>query len=54
MKYKDALKLHNEDEVIVKKTGSVLRVSFIERYEREKSVFVFCDDGKEYHHREIK
>ena len=54
MKYKDASKLHNNDEVIVKKTGEILRVSFIERYEKEKSIFVFCDDGNEYHHRELR
>ena len=54
MKYKDALKLRYGDEVLNKKTGLAIVVSFIERYEKDKTVYVFCDDGNEYHHREVK
>jgi hypothetical protein len=38
MTFANAKKLHNEDEVAIK----------------EKTVTVLCDDGNEYHHKEIK
>ena len=55
MKYVDARKLHNEDEVTVKETGEVLTV--IDAYqpdENVKVILVECDDGNTYHHRDIK
>ena len=52
MKYRDAKKLHNEDQVRVKKTGQVLSV--VETAVTPKTVTVLCDDGNEYHHTEIK
>lgn len=38
MKKIDALKLHNEDEVIVKKTGEVTTV--LQAYEKDNSVII--------------
>lgn len=52
MRYRDAKKLNNEDEVVVKETGNILRVISTKIY--EKSVIVGCDDGNEYHHTELK
>lgn len=54
MTYIQAKKLHNEDEVISKKTGKSLYVLCVEVYEETKNVFVYCDDGHSYHHTEIK
>ncbi len=52
MRYRDAKKLHNEDQVRVKKTGQVLSV--VETTVTSKNVTMLCDDGNEYHHTEIK
>ena len=52
MRYRDAKKLHNEDQIRVKKTGRVLSV--VETDVTSKNVTVLCDDGNEYHHTEIK
>ena len=59
MKFDDAKKLHNEDEVIIKKTGRALQVISTEVYEKNKNnnfnaVIVYCEDGNKYHHTEIK
>ena len=51
MRYKDAKKLHNEDEVTLKRTGEVLVV--VETEVQEKDVFIRCDDGVMYHHTAI-
>ena len=48
MTFREAKKLHNEDEVLVKGTGKSLRVVEIEIENR--NVFIRCDDGKLYHH----
>lgn len=52
MRYRNAKKLHNGDEVSVKKTGLVQQVLTVERPD-EKTILVYCDDGCTYHHREI-
>ena len=49
MKFVDAKKLHDEDEVIVKRTGCVLHVLGDVQVDG-KDVFIPCDDGKLYHH----
>ena len=52
MTFANAKKLHNEDEVTIKETGVILTV--ISTEVKEKTVTILCDDGNEYHHREIK
>ena len=54
MKYIDAKKLHNEDEVIVKGTNKSLYVVEIEHDAEHKDVFIRCDDGNLYHHTALK
>mgnify|MGYP003322536120 CR=1 FL=1 len=54
MKYIDAKKLHNEDEVIVKGTDKLLYVVEIEHDVEHKDVFIRCDDGVMYHHTALK
>ena len=54
MKYIHAKRLHNEDEVIFKRTGVVLRVVKTEVDEEHKDVFAYCDDGSCYHHTALK
>ena len=54
MKYMDAKKLHNGDEVVSKETGASLYVVEIVVDEVSKDVFVYCDDGAMYHHIKIK
>ena len=49
MKFVDAKKLRDEDEVIVKRTGCVLHV-----LGDVEDVFIPCDDGKLYHHTAVK
>lgn len=51
MKFRNAKKLHNEDEVVIKDTRCVQRVVEIEV--EGKDVFVRCDDGILYHHTAI-
>lgn len=59
MKYEHARNLHNEDQVIVRKTGQVLMVVETRLVAPEKAagqapaVLVMLDDGNWYHHREI-
>lgn len=50
MTYRQAKKLRNEDEVIIKATGKVLRVVQIELSRQGHDVFIYCDDGNCYHH----
>lgn len=59
MKYRDAKKLHNGDEIIVKETNEILTV--LNAYEPRpvndivrKIVLVECDDGNTYHHCDIR
>ena len=59
MKLKDAMKLHNEDEVTVKKTGTILRVIEKECFTKEESatgsgyVNLYLTDGQWYTHKEV-
>ena len=59
MRYDDARRLHNEDQVIVRKTGQVLMVVETRLVAPEKTaglapaVEVMLDDGNWYSHREI-
>lgn len=54
MDYKHARKLHNGDEVLRKSDGEPLMVLSIEEHIGRKTVLIYCDDGQEYHHREVK
>lgn len=59
MKRRDAMKLHNEDEVIVKKTGQVLRViescgHLLDKHGNPTVINLLLDDGLWYTHKEIK
>lgn len=57
MRFRDAKKLHNEDEVTVKKTGevrTVLKAYVIDDPLFAKAVIVECDDGNSYHHTEVR
>lgn len=51
MTYRNAKKLHNEDEVTEKKTGRILSVISVEF--DKKDVFVECSNGVTYHHTAI-
>lgn len=53
MTFAEAKKLHDEDEVIVKKTGQVLQVLGDVEVDG-KDVFIRCTDGRVYHHTGIK
>lgn len=52
MRKRQAEKLHNEDEITVKKTGEVLTVLSVDVY--NKMVLVHCDNGNVYHHKNIR
>lgn len=52
MLYRNAKKLHNGDEVIIKSSGYSQYVVDIEI--QDKDVFVRCDDGVLYHHTAIR
>lgn len=56
MKYIDALKLHDGDEVTVKKTGKVVTIDLVERENNrdDMEVWLWCDDGEVYLHREVR
>ena len=59
MKRRDAMKLHNEDEVIVKKTGLVLRViesywHLLDKHGNPRVINLLLDDGLWYTHKEVK
>lgn len=53
MLYKYAKGLHNGDDVIIKQTNEIVTVIDI-TYIDDKKVIVICDDGNEYHHKDIK
>ena len=54
MKWNDAIKLHNEDEVTVKETGAVMNVITTEVNRTAKSMRVMLTDGNWYDHRDIR
>ena len=59
MKRRDAVKLHNEDEVIVKKTGQVLRViescwHLLDKHGNPRVINLLLNDGKWYNHKDVK
>lgn len=60
MKFADALKLHNEDEVTVKRTKRVMRVVEVEITPKENTfnhiacVDVLLEDGNWYGYKEIR
>ena len=51
MRYREAKKLHNGDEITVKETGFVETVSYIE--DHGDDVYVFTCEGSDYRHTEI-
>ena len=59
MRLRDAIKLHNEDEVTVKKTGYTMKVVDIEYIEPEQTsnniagLSVRLEDGNWYGYKEI-
>lgn len=54
MTYRDARKLHNEDEVIRKSDGAVLIVKAVDDYPKSRRVILTCDDGQTYDHIEVR
>ncbi len=54
MKWNDAAKLHDEDEVVVKKNGVTMTVIEVNRYPSLHRVTVMLDDGNWYSHKEIR
>ena len=54
MTYREAKKLHNEDEVLSKETGRSLYVISVEVDTEHRDVFVRCSDGLCYHHTAIR
>ena len=56
MTFRNAERLHNEDEVTVKETGRILRVLnayVIDDPLRSRCVLIECEDGHTYHHAEV-
>lgn len=54
MTFRNAKKLHNEDEVTVKETNTVVTVLDAYVDESGKHVLIECDDGNTYYHDEIR
>ena len=54
MTFRNAKKLHNEDEVTIKETNAVVTVldTYVDEY--DKHVLIECDDGNTYYHDEIQ
>ncbi len=52
MRYRDAVKLHSGDEVQVKETGAFVHV--IEVDIEDKFVLLFCTDGLNHYHDEVR
>ena len=52
MRFVDAKKLHNGDEVIHKYTKAVLYV--VEVKVDGSDIYIYADDGNWYHHRTLK
>ena len=55
MTKRDALKLHNEDEVIIKSTDTPVYVieTQIEKIDNTEYVMLYCTDGNWYNHKEV-
>lgn len=53
MRYNEAKKYHNEDEVMVKETGEVQRILQVEILEKPKIVSFLLQDGNWYGHTEV-
>lgn len=51
MVLRNALRLQNGDEIRVKESGDVLTVVSVNPV--GKCCLILCDDGNEYHHRDI-
>ena len=61
MKLRNALKLHNEDEVTIKKTGEIMQIvetEVIPKMNTEKFtpryVNIMLNDGNWYNHKEVR
>lgn len=54
MTFRNAKRLHNEDEVTVKETNIIVSVLNTYIDESGKHVLIECDDGNTYYHDEIK
>ena len=58
MKLKNAMKLHNEDEVTIKKTRQILRViesrwPLLDKHGDPRIINLLLDDGNWYNHKEV-
>lgn len=55
MTYENAKKLHSGDEVMVKSGRRPFPcLTVVEVLIEHKNIYVYCDDGNSYHHRELK
>lgn len=54
MTFRNAKQLHNEDEVAIKETNTVVTVLGAYADETGKHVLIECDDGNTYCHDEIR
>jgi len=54
MRYNEAKKLHNEDEVIDKVTGESLFVVEVKHDAAHRDVYILCDNCEWYHHRRLR
>ena len=54
MRFRDAKRLHNEDEVTIKETNEVVTVLQSYQSENGKHIIVECDDGNTYYNNEIR
>ena len=54
MKFSHAIKLHNEDEVTVKRTNEIMQVVEVEIDKANKTCSIMLTDGNYYHHRDLK
>ena len=54
MNFRDAKRLHNEDEVTIKETNEVVTVLQSYQSENGKYIIVECDDGNTYYNDEIR
>ena len=53
MTFRNAKKLHSEDEVVVKHTNKIVTVLRVYLAEGGKYVLLDCDDGETYSHNEV-
>ena len=60
MRFREAKKLHNGDEVFIRDgrnrfhSASVVEITIDDIDDKQKNVFVRCDDGFLYHHTALK